>query len=284
MSTVVESPVEDKLVTVSGLKTRYLEAGHGPTVLLMHGASLGSSADVWRRSLAPLADYGLRVIAYDQPGFGFTDDPPEWEAGFRASFIVKFMDALGLASASLIGHSQAGGMVIDLALSNPARVERIVILGTGSLLPPLPDQAAKKVEPAEGEEGGDTEPTLADVRAVLEHNLFNHALITDQELAIRMRVSTGKNHRAFLARNQAGKNKAAKDPNKKPLWKCLVDLRQPILMIYGKDDRAQAAKRAEMAKQQFPALNLHVVSNCKHLVQWDAADSFHRLAGPFLRG
>ena len=55
-------------------------------------------------------------------------------------------------------------------------------------------------------------------------------------------------------------------------------------MIYGREDRAQAAKRAEMAKQQLPNLNLHVVPHCKHLIQWDAEDEFHHLAGPFLRG
>jgi pimeloyl-ACP methyl ester carboxylesterase len=284
MITAVQSAIEDKFVAVRGLKTHYIESGEGPAVILMHGASLGSSADVWRRNLAPLAEHGLRVIAYDQPGFGLSDDPPEWGVGFRTGFIRDFMDALSLTSASLVGHSQAGGMAIDLALSHADRVKRVVILGTGSLLPPLPNQAPKKGEAAEGEEGGDTEPTMAEVRAVLEHNLFNQALITEQELALRMRASTGKNHRAFMARNQAGKNKARKDPSQKPLWQRLVDVHQPLLMIYGADDRAQAAKRAALAKQQSPGLNLHVVPNCKHLVQWDAADAFHRLAGPFLRG
>lgn len=284
MDTAVKSEVEDKIVTVSGLRTRYFEEGRGPAVIMMHGASLGSSADVWRRNLAPLAKHGVRVIAYDQPGFGLSDDPPEWGLGFRTSFILKFMDALGLANASLIGHSQSGAMAVDLALSYPDRVKRVVALGTGSLLPSLPDQAAKKSGPAEGEEGGDTEPTLAEVRAVLEQNLYNQALITEPELATRLRMSTGKNHRAFMARKQAGGNKAGKDPTKKPVWQRLVDVRQPLLLIYGLDDRGQAAKRAEMAKQQFPKLNLHVIPNCKHLVQWDAEDAFHRLAGPFLRG
>jgi 4,5:9,10-diseco-3-hydroxy-5,9,17-trioxoandrosta-1(10),2-diene-4-oate hydrolase len=285
MDAAVTSHIEDKFVTVAGLKTRYFEAGDGPPVILLHGASLGSSADVWRRNLAPLARHGLRVIAYDQPGFGLSDDPPEWGLGFRTAFILQFMDALGLAQASLIGHSQAGAMAVDLALSHPDRVSRVIVLGTGSLLPPLSDQPAKKSVPAEGEEGGDIEPTLSEARTGLENTLYNHALATDEEVAIRHRMSTGKNHRAFLARNRtsAAKNKSAKDPGKMPLWQRLTQVRQPLLLIYGREDRGQAAKRAELAKQRFPSLGLHIVPNCKHLVQWDAADEFHRLAGSFLR-
>jgi pimeloyl-ACP methyl ester carboxylesterase len=281
----VKAGTEDKFVAVAGLRTRILEQGHGTAVILMHGASLGSSADVWRRNLAPLAEQGLRVIAYDQPGFGLTDDPPEWGLGFRTSFVLALMDALGIESAALVGHSQAGAMAVDLALSRPDRVRRIVVLGTGSLLPPLAE-GAKKSGPAEGEEGGDTEPTAADVREMLAKNTFHQGLITDEVVQERLRMSTGKNHKAFLARNAAGaKNKgAAKDPTKKPLWQRLGEVRQPMLMLYGRDDRGQAAKRAEAAMQQQPKLDLHILPNCKHLMQWDAEKEFYRLAGPFLRG
>ena len=68
------------------------------------------------------------------------------------------------------------------------------------LLPPLAETKGKKAGPAEGEEGGDVEPTAADARALLESNLFNHALITDDEVALRLRMSSGKNFRAFQAR------------------------------------------------------------------------------------
>ena len=117
MDAAVKTEVEDKFVTVAGLRTRYIEQGQGPAVILLHGASLGSAADVWRRNLGPLADQGLRVIAFDQPGFGFSDDPPEWGIGFRTSFILKFMDALGIDKAALVGHSQAGNMAAELAVA-----------------------------------------------------------------------------------------------------------------------------------------------------------------------
>ena len=275
----------ERFVTVQGLRTRYLEQGDGPPAILLHGASLGSSADVWRRNLGPLAGEGVRVIAYDQPGFGLSDDPPDWGLGFRTSFILAFMDALGLERTSLVGHSQAGAMAVRLALTHPDRVSGVVVLGTGSLLPPLPDAEGKKGGATEGEEGGDSEPTEAEARAVLEANLFNHALVTEEEVALRLSMSTGKNFRAFQARKSAGGAARAGGGQKdRPLWQRLTEVRQPLLMNYGRDDRGDAAKRAELAKRQFPGLDLHVVPDCKHLVQWDAADAFHRLAGPYLRG
>src|SRR5688572_16889591 len=136
MDAALAIKTEDKYVTVAGLRTRYFEQGEGPAVILLHGASLGSTADVFRRNLAPLADFGLRVIAYDQPGFGLSDDPPDWGIGFRTKFILQFMDALGIEKAALVGHSQAGNMAAELALSHPDRVSKVVVLGTGSLLPP----------------------------------------------------------------------------------------------------------------------------------------------------
>jgi 4,5:9,10-diseco-3-hydroxy-5,9,17-trioxoandrosta-1(10),2-diene-4-oate hydrolase len=273
--------IDEYFVTVQGLKIRTFETGEGPPAVLLHGASLGSSADVWRRNFSPLASHEIRVIAYDQPGFGLSDDPPNWSVGFRTAFILEFMDALGFDRAAMVGHSQAGAMAVRLALSHPHRVSRVVVLGTGSLLPPAPDKPGKAPAPAEGEEGGDGEPRKADVRALLEANLFNHALIDEDELTIRWRMSTGKNFRAHLARSgaTAAKPGGAVD---KPLWQRLDEVRQRLLLIYGREDRWQAASRAEAARRQF-GLDLHVLPNCKHLVQWDAAEAFHRLAGPFLR-
>jgi len=283
MQAPAAQPIGDKLAKADGLNIRYLEQGQGPAALLIHGASLGSSADVWRRNLAPLSSYGIRVVAFDQPGFGLSDDPSDWSLAYRTAFVLRLMDALGLESAALVGHSQAGAMAVNLALSNPDRVNRVVVLGTGSLLPPLADEPGKRSGSAEGEEGGDREPTLADSRVALEANLYDRALITEEDLAIRHRMSLGKNFRAFLARNGAAAQQRAGGTKQKPLWGRLGELRPPLLMLYGRDDRGQAGRRAAMAREQHPGLNLHVVPNCKHLVQWDAAGEFHRLAGPFLR-
>src|SRR5207237_974039 len=138
-----------KRINADGLSVRYFEAGAGSPVLLLHGASLGSSADVWLRNLAPLAGHRLHVIAPDLPGFGGSDNPADVSLSYRKKFIVAFMDTLGIERAALIGHSQSGRVALDLAISDPERITKVVVLATGSLLPPL----AQKTE-ADGEEGG----------------------------------------------------------------------------------------------------------------------------------
>lgn len=271
----------EKSVQVDGLRIRYLEEGNGADVILLHGASLGSSADVWERNLAPLAGYGLRVIAYDQPGFGGSDNPKDYSVAYRRHFILQFMDALGIRKAHLAAHSQAGAMAVGLAFDKPERISQIVTLGTGSLLPPL--ENAKQSGAREGEEGTATEPTLQETRALLEHNLFNHSLITHAELEKRHRMSVGKNFQAFLERSKAAQQGGARGNKESvPVWQRLDQLPAPLLLIYGKNDRGSAAERAALAKQLFPKLNLHVIDRCKHLVQWDAASEFETLCGKFL--
>jgi pimeloyl-ACP methyl ester carboxylesterase len=194
MSAGLMTRVEDGFVTVGGLKLRYIEMGEGAPVLLLHGASLGSSADVFRRNLEPLARAGFRAIAFDQPGFGLSDVPTDHSAGYRRDIVPRFMDALGLKRAALVGHSQAGNPAVQLALKEPARYSHIVVLGTGSLLPPLDggeDRGAAAQQRLE-RRMAESEPTLADTRKLLEANLFHHALITDEELALRHARSVGR--------------------------------------------------------------------------------------------
>jgi 4,5:9,10-diseco-3-hydroxy-5,9,17-trioxoandrosta-1(10),2-diene-4-oate hydrolase len=286
MSADLAARVRDKYANVAGLKLRYIEEGEGPPVLLLHGASLGSSADVFRRNLTPLADDGFRAIAFDSPGFGLSDVPEDHSGGFRKRIIPKFAEALGFERVALVGHSQAGNPAVQLALETPERYSHLVVLGTGSLLPPV--DSGKQDRGAEAQHRLErrmaiSEPSIEDTRKLLQENLYHHELITPEELALRHSQSIGKNFQAFVVRTEAAEAAPQKSENKPPLWQRLVDLRMPLLMIFGRNDRAHAADRAVLLKQAYPQLQIHIVDQCKHLVPWDAADEFIRLAVPFLR-
>jgi len=272
--------VKENFIEVEGLRIRTLEEGSGPAVLLLHGASLGSSADVWTGNLSDLAARGLRVIAYDQPGFGLSDDPEDLSVAYRTRFVLAFMDAVRLQKARLIGHSQSGRIAVSLALEHGERVPGVVVLATGSLLPPLPGRG--KPDAPEGEGGGAAEPTLEDTRRLLEESLFDRTLITPAALRTRHRMSTGKNFRAFLERSRARGGTKESKRESKPLWQRLGEVRSPLRLIYGREDRGHAAERAALAMRLHPGLDLHLVDRCKHLVQWDAAEEFAALSGSFL--
>ena len=280
MDTLAALTAEDRFVTVDGLSIRYIEAGDGLPLILLHGASLGSSADVFVGNLAPLAAAGFRPIAFDQPGFGLSDNPTDFSMAPRKKSIMGFIDAMGLEKAVLIGHSQSGNMAVTTALEHPDRISHVVILGTGSLLPPLPGGAPKKKPPVEGREGTPQEPTLEETRKLLEVTLFHHGLITDDVLALRQSRSIGKNFTAFVERGKAsgGGNKGGT-----PLWQQMASSPVPIRLIFGREDRANAYERAMLLKENFPDIDLHIVDGCKHLVPWDAADEYVRLTVDFLK-
>jgi len=280
---------DDRFTKVDGLAIRYLEEGSGVPTLLLHGNSLGSSADVFRRNLRALGANGIRAIAVDFPGFGKSDATDDLSAGYRKKFILHFMNALGLDRAALIAHSAIGNAALGIALEHPDRVTHLVILGTGSLLPPLETAGTKvggREEAAQArleDRMVREEPTLANTRALLEANLFHHELITDDELQLRHQNSIGPCFAEFVRRHDAASTPGASGGKPSvPLWQRYGELKMPLLLIYGREDRGRAAERVEVLKQRYPGLNLHVAEGCKHLVPWDAADLFHRLAAPFL--
>jgi pimeloyl-ACP methyl ester carboxylesterase len=270
--------VAERAGTVLDLPTRWLEAGAGAPVVLLHGASLGSSADVWAPVLDALAMHGWRVLAPDLPGFGETGNPADHSIKFRMAFVRAFMDAIGVARAHVVGHSQSGRIPVMLAFDSPGRLEGIVVVGTGSLLPPLDD--AVKGDGGEGDEGDIAEPTIDSTRAILEDNLFDRALNTSHALALRLRMSGGKNLEAFRARS-AGKSAGDKAKDAVPLWKRLAEVPVPLRLIYGREDRGNAARRAARAREMHPGLDLHVVDRARHLVMWDAPSEFTRLVDEF---
>ncbi|HSW83450.1 MAG TPA: alpha/beta fold hydrolase [Usitatibacter sp.] len=263
----------ERFIEVDGLRARYFEEGSGPATLLLHGASLGSSADVWAGNLHDLASHGLRVIAPDLPGFGMSDTPTDHSVGFRARFVVALMDKLRIDRANIVGHSQSGQIAVRLALSQPERVGKIVVLGTASMLPPIEDASD------EGDEAGTAPPTHEQIREQLVATTYDASKVTSEAVALRHRMSTGKNFDAFLARRAAKGTEKKKDS--KPLWQRLDEVKVPMRLIYGRQDRA-AERRGALARERYPSLDLHLIDRSRHLVQWDSPAQMASLVGQFL--
>lgn len=275
---------EDRYTSVDGLKLRYIEEGQGPAVLFLHGASLGSSADVFQRNLAPFARAGFRALAFDLPGFGLSDKPAKQSLAQQRNAIPQFIDALQLGKTALMAHSRSGGFAMQLALADPSRYSAVVILGTGTLLPPQNESQVGRYEAVQARvdrEMAEKEPTLEDARKLLQADTFNHSLISEADVEVRHSRSTGANFAAHVARQQ--EPAPAPNPAATPMWQRLKELKVPLLMIYGREDRAHAAERAELLKQREPQLEVHIVPGCKHMVHWDAQAEMERLAVPFIR-
>lgn len=104
------------------------EAGSGTPMVLLHGISSGAAS--WAPQLAGLADTGLRVIAWDAPGYGAssalaTRTP---SAADYAHVLAAWVDALGLPRFTLVGHSLGALMAAAYASAHPERVGRLVLM------------------------------------------------------------------------------------------------------------------------------------------------------------
>jgi pimeloyl-ACP methyl ester carboxylesterase len=141
-----------RTVLAGGHVLAYQEAGpaDGSVVVLLHG--LASDSDTWDRALAPLASHGLRVLALDLLGHGESDKPNStYLLTDFADSLGCFLDALGIASATLCGHSFGGAIALFFGSRHPERVERVVLVSTGGLgreVHPVLRAAALPVAPA----------------------------------------------------------------------------------------------------------------------------------------
>jgi pimeloyl-ACP methyl ester carboxylesterase len=119
---------------VDGLRLHYIVEGRGPVVILVHG--LGGFAEYWRHNIEALAARAT-VYALDLPGSGRSSKPPtRYALGDFARTLSGFMDALGLAHASIVGHSLGGAVAVTYALTHPSRVDRVALLG--AIVPGFP--------------------------------------------------------------------------------------------------------------------------------------------------
>jgi pimeloyl-ACP methyl ester carboxylesterase len=98
-------------------------------------------------------------------------------------------------------------------------------------------------------------------------------LITDEVLEFRVRVARPR----LAGQPTAGQSGGSGTP----LWQRLTELPMPLLLIYGENDRNEAAARARLLTERVPSLNLHLLERCRHMIQWDRADRFVELVGEF---
>jgi pimeloyl-ACP methyl ester carboxylesterase len=127
----VADGVEERWMDFDGANMRYLQAGSGPPLILLHGL-LGYSYS-WRYALPALAPYRT-VYAPDLLGAGFSDRPSGIDHSLHgtAQQVLRFARNLGLTSFDLLGTSRGGAVAAAVAAEclngGPLRVERLVLV------------------------------------------------------------------------------------------------------------------------------------------------------------
>jgi len=131
--------MKSRFVQANGLRMNILEQGEGPLVLLAHG--FPETAYAWRHQLAALAEAGFHAVAPDMRGYGETDAPAE--IGRYTSFdlvgdLIGLLDALGAASAVVVGNDWGSTIAWQAALMRPDRFRGIAAIGVPMMgAPPM---------------------------------------------------------------------------------------------------------------------------------------------------
>src|SRR3954463_9374879 len=125
---MVRAMLLPKDVSARGARIRFVEAGAGAPLLLVH--DFAATRDVWETSIARFAE-NFRVVAPDLPGFGASEkpDPQRYAYGWDAfsDSLFDLVAALGLRRVFLFGHGMGGGVALSLAARHPALVHKLVL-------------------------------------------------------------------------------------------------------------------------------------------------------------
>jgi pimeloyl-ACP methyl ester carboxylesterase len=136
-ATEAEFPPAGKFIEIDGVRLHYVDRGEGSPVVLLHGNGV-MLQDFEVSGVLDLAAAGHRVIAFDRPGFGYSDRPRStiWTPAAQAALIAQALDELDVGPAIVVGHSWGTMVALAMALDHPESVAGLVLLsgyyyGTG---------------------------------------------------------------------------------------------------------------------------------------------------------
>ena len=120
---------------------------NGQTVLLMHGKNFGS--DYWSKTIRALSNYGYRVVAPDQLGFGKSSKPElRYSFAMLGEHTLQLLDHLKVGRTAVIANSMGGMLAVHFVRKYPERVNALILenpLGLEDYVVSIPPQATDKL-------------------------------------------------------------------------------------------------------------------------------------------
>jgi len=273
---------DSQFITLDGVRVHYKQTGQGqPTLLLLHG--FAASEFSWREVMQPLAKFGT-IIAYDRPAFGLTERPLKWTgsnpygAGFQADMVFAMMDAKNVQQAILIGNSAGGAIATLAALRHPERVRALVLVdaaiysgksssGVMDWLLRMPQ--AQRLGPLF-------------VRSIKDWGMdfgrsawHDPSKITPEIWAGYLKPLKADNwDRGLWEFNQA--------PRAVGLSARLNEIKLPVLVITGDDDRIVPTENSIRQARELPNARLVVIPNCGHVPHEECPAAFMQAVAEFM--
>jgi pimeloyl-ACP methyl ester carboxylesterase len=268
-------------IEVVGTAVNYVEMGEGPPLVLVHGLS-----GAWQNWLEQIPRFSAahRVIALDLPGFGGSPMPP-WRISIPAygRFLRDFCERLGIDRCALVGNSMGGFIATEVAIGNPERVERLVLVSAAGIT-----WARARREPA---------AVIARIGRAGAPVLLRFQKSGIRRPGLRQRVFQGVFHDPnSLRREVLWENfvPAMQSPGYydalTTLWGYdirdrLEEIEVPTLIVWGRNDRVVPVPAALSYKKRIGAnAELEIFDRCGHVPQLERPVRFNRLLERFLAG
>ncbi len=264
-----ENPPAGKFVEVDGVRLHYVDRGSGPAVVLLHGNGV-TLQDFDASGVLGLAADRFRVIAFDRPGFGYSDRPRTtvWTPATQSRLITKALAQLEVGPAVVVGHSWGTLVALAMALEAPAAVSELVLLSgyyygtarpdvwmlSAPAVPLLGDVMANTVSPLAGRLVGP-----AAIKAS-----FSPAPVSEKFAAFPLALALRPSQVRATAADTAMMVPAAIEISRR-----YGDLAVPMIVMAGEGDRiAHVGPHAERFAREMPGTELRIVPGQGHLFHY----------------
>lgn len=254
----------DEITRADG--STYRRAGAGPVLLLVHGY-LGGAAQ-WQQEFDNLSDR-FDVIAPDLPGFGDAAAAPciDRIEGF-AAHLAGLMDELEIDRFHLLGHSMGGMIAQDFAARYAARIEKLILYGTGPL-GLMPD----RFETLEM-----SRRRLAEDGVARTIRRIGSTWFREGDAAQGFQVVADVGAKASQNSAQAGLDAMSHWDGRAALSK----LDMPSLVIWGDGDQSYRWSQVEALWRGLPDSQLAVIPGTAHAVHLEKSGLFQAIVKDFL--
>lgn len=273
------NPATGGTVEINGVRLHYVEEGSGPPLLLLHGN--GTNVEDWRASglLARLADRH-RVIAFDRPGFGYSQRPrgTVWTPAAQARLIADALGALELPAMPVVGHSFGTLVAVAMALHRPEVVSGLALL-SGYYFPTARVDAVLGATPAIPVVGDvmryTTSPLLgaATFPAVARH-IFSPADVPDAFVQANKALAL----RPGQIKAEAG-DSGLIVPAAAAYQGRYGELRIPVAIAHGTGDKLIDPDQSERLHAAVAGSTFHPIEGAGHMLHYPRTDAVAEVIG-----
>jgi pimeloyl-ACP methyl ester carboxylesterase len=269
--------VPSSYVDTSVARFHYVQAGTGSPVILLPPGTAWAIA--WQQQLSALAAHHT-VYVVDLPGQGYTtmnNADFQWDLAGMAEALGSFMDAVHVDRAAIAGNSWSGGWALDFAQRHPERVTGLILLDSSGLV--VEDSWQWKVleYPVVGEILTNLLTSKSTVRSSLEDSLVHRDLITDELVDETWAPLTFRDNLRSTYQLQRGLDWRETE-------RAMPATQTPTLVLWGREDNVLPVWQAERFGQLLPNVQVNVLDQCGHVLEYDCPDQVTDLMLAFLDG